>query len=155
MIEPHHLTDAVVGLLDRWRDEGTPLAWHLFPILADALEDAGYSRGNFLAELRDGELPKWDSELKGVLAPVQLRGGDWQSVFAYAGEPDAGDGSASVGAVPPGSDVPTKPFSRWDVAEVLGTSEGENDRQNWLVYGRLKDGRYFFITAGCDYTGWG
>jgi len=45
-------------------------------------------------------------------------------------------------------------FTQADVAELLGADEGENDGANWVVYGRLKDGRYFFISAGCDYTGW-
>lgn len=41
-----------------------------------------------------------------------------------------------------------------DVAEVGGHRDGENDGASWLMWGRLKDGRYFYLSAGCDYTGW-
>lgn len=41
-----------------------------------------------------------------------------------------------------------------DVAEVMRTHDGENDYENWLVVLRMKDGRWCFVTAGCDYTGW-
>jgi hypothetical protein len=57
---------------------------------------------------------------------------DWAHVFAYL------DGA-----------------SRETVAEVLALREGFNDGPDWLCYGRLRDGRYFFVKAGCDYTGWG
>lgn len=56
---------------------------------------------------------------------------DWQCAFEHAGE-----------------------FGIKDVAEVLGFREGENDGANWLMYGVLNDGRYFYLSAGCDYTGW-
>lgn len=41
-----------------------------------------------------------------------------------------------------------------DVAEIIATDEGYNDGDRWLAVGRMKDGRYFFLSAGCDYTGW-
>ncbi len=40
------------------------------------------------------------------------------------------------------------------MTEILGISEGENDGPDWLLFGQLKDGRFFFLSAGCDYTGW-
>lgn len=40
------------------------------------------------------------------------------------------------------------------VAEVIASSEGENDGANWLLVVKLADGRYSFLSAGCDYTGW-
>jgi len=46
-------------------------------------------------------------------------------------------------------------FTRDDVVEIYGIQEGENDADPWRVYGLLKDGRYFYLEAGCDYTGWG
>ncbi len=55
---------------------------------------------------------------------------DWREAFTYA--------DFNIGAV----------------AEILGMREGENDGANWLMYGRLKDGQYFYLSAGCDYTGW-
>lgn len=45
-------------------------------------------------------------------------------------------------------------FSIDDVETVLLESEGQNDGDSWLSFGRLKDGRYYFLTAWCDYTGW-
>lgn len=134
--------------------------WSVAPALADALMEAGYDDPVVMRELRDSERPnRWSRIIpiieSLVVAPAILINGNWEHVFAYAGEPNGCDGSAKVHAVPPGSMVPTTKFSRWDVAEVKATSEGENDVQNWLVYGRLHDGRWFFLTAGCDYTGWG
>ena len=32
--------------------------------------------------------------------------------------------------------------------------EGANDGDDWICLGRLKTGRWFFLSAGCDYTGW-
>lgn len=41
-----------------------------------------------------------------------------------------------------------------DVAEVIGIDPGENNGPDWLVTGRLYDGRWFALKAGCCYTGW-
>lgn len=41
-----------------------------------------------------------------------------------------------------------------DVVEVIAAVEGENDGENWECIVRLKDNRYAFLSAGCDYTGW-
>jgi hypothetical protein len=46
------------------------------------------------------------------------------------------------------------PFGPPDVAEVIAASEGESDGANWLLVGRLENGAFFFLDAGCDYTGW-
>lgn len=40
------------------------------------------------------------------------------------------------------------------VAEVIAMDEGANDGANWLMVVKLKDGRFSFLSAGCDYTGW-
>jgi hypothetical protein len=63
--------------------------------------------------------------------------GDWGKVWNYA------DG-----------------FALDDVAEVLGSVDGGNDSLSpwgggWVAVLRLNDGRYAYLTAGCDYTGWG
>lgn len=80
---------------------------------------------------------------------------DWEEAFAYssgipgsknAGIPQWVPESAQSGAA--------EPFGREDVAEIVGLSNGENDGDDWIAYGRLKDGRWFFLSAGCDYTGW-
>ena len=60
-----------------------------------------------------------------------IGGYDWDNAFEYANG-----------------------FTRHDIKEVLGVQEGENDGPSWIIYGELMDGRYFFLSAGCDYTGW-
>jgi len=137
------------------------------PILADALEEVGYDDAKYLHALRYGDVPWFrgcdptktnvahesifEEAVKGV--PPELEGYDWKEAFGYAGEPEAHGSGVPTEAVP-GSGIATTPFSRVDVAEVLATAEGENDGPNWLCVGKLKDGRWFALDAGCDYTGW-
>lgn len=91
---------------------------------------------------------------------AELDSYDWAEVFGYAGEPghDANSaGSAPVPAVPPGD--PTEgqdqpPVLREDVTRIIAQREGENEGPQWLILGAAKGGRFFFIEAGCDYTGW-
>lgn len=71
---------------------------------------------------------------------------DWDEVFKYATPAWVPESKASGVAAP---------FTRDDVAEVIGKDEGENDGAEWIMAGRLNDERWFFIAAGCDYTGWG
>lgn len=152
--------DNTVGLALRCLDRNEfPFA---SPILADALEDAGYDYCPLLNTLRkppEGGVPDryWEGwgKLQELVMVTPLNDGNWDSVFAYAGEPNAGDGSASINPAPPFAKISTDPFSRWDVEKVFGYADGDNDGPNWLMYGKLRDGRFFFITAGCDYTGWG
>lgn len=40
------------------------------------------------------------------------------------------------------------------VATVEDFDNGENDGAAWICFGTLKDGRWFRLAAGCDYTGW-
>lgn len=45
---------------------------------------------------------------------------------------------------------------RWgDIATVERHRDGQNDGDPWLAMGTLKGGRWFFLSAWCDYTGWG
>lgn len=83
----------------------------------------------------------------------QLEDYDWEYAFAYAGEPNS-YGAPDIREVLPGSGVSLEPFTRAEVVEIIGQSEGENDGADWLCAGRLEDGRWFFLSAGCDYTGW-
>ena len=78
---------------------------------------------------------------------------DWLHVFAYAGEDD-GLASPNISTLTFGEKAEIKPFTREDVKKIIAQSEGENDGPSWLIYGQLKDKRWFFIEAGCDYTGW-
>lgn len=70
---------------------------------------------------------------------------NWKEVFGY-GQPTRvlGDDVTS-----------TDSFDLEDVEVILGSYNGENDGDTWIAVGQLKDRRYFFIEAGCDYTGWG
>lgn len=76
----------------------------------------------------------------------QLNTSDWDEAFKYANAP-----TCSQFATP----CSTARFIREDVAEIYGISEGQNDGESWVLYGRLADGRYFSLRGWCDYTGWG
>ena len=75
----------------------------------------------------------------------ELEGYNWAEVFKYA-NPELAC---------PGMTTSTSSFTIEDVEFITDMEEGENDGPDWIMYGKLKDGRYFSIAAGCDYTGWG
>lgn len=80
---------------------------------------------------------------------------DWKEVFCFAGKDSGhnfGDGTPEPAI--PGDNVDCSPFGVNEVLFIMGMYEGENDESNWLIYGKLKDDRWFHIEAGCDYTGW-
>lgn len=81
---------------------------------------------------------------------------DWRQVFGYAGGPDADSNSSGSRpeAAPLGTSISTEPFGLEDVSTIIGYSAGERDERDWIVMGQLKDGRFFSVVAGCDYTGW-
>lgn len=70
---------------------------------------------------------------------------DWQEAFPLAQPPD----------LVAGASCSKDEFTREDVEYVVGSVEGQNAGDSWLAVVKLKDGRYAFITAWCDYTGWG
>lgn len=77
---------------------------------------------------------------------------DWAEVF---GEGGGGNCTPIIPQPqPPTSNVPTTQFGREDVEKIYKMEDGENDERDWIIYGRLKDGRYFAARGGCDYTGW-
>jgi hypothetical protein len=96
--------------------------------------------------------------------------GDWAEVFAYAGDcEEYQDGVYAFNGQPfmrkpcscdptisacVGSTASTAPVLRRDVVRVIAASEGKNDGPNWLIVVELADGRFAFVEAGCDYTGW-
>lgn len=67
---------------------------------------------------------------------------DWQEAFAYARNIRTATGCDPA------------PFTIDDVASVHAADPGQNDEQSWMMAGQLKDGRWFFLDAWCDYTGW-
>lgn len=96
---------------------------------------------------------------------VTLNTYDWAKAFEYAGEsvegqehpqwgyPMSQDGYANVTPVE-GSGVAPLPFTREDVTRIIAIEAGENDGPDWIGVFELRDGRFAFLTAGCDYTGW-
>lgn len=127
-------------------------------IFADWLEERGDKRHEAIRNERFNTRGKQRirSSLISCLVKPELDGPNWPEVFYYAdgGDGCEADGKAITKAIP-GSDVSTQGFTRLNVVEILASSEGENDESNWLIGGKLDDGRYFFISAGCDYSGWG
>ena len=41
-----------------------------------------------------------------------------------------------------------------DIDRVLAVVEGQQDETDWHWIAKLTDGRYVYLTGGCDYTGW-
>lgn len=97
----------------------------------------------------------WSKETSSEATVIDSRvvGYDWDEVFAIAGEGSGSNAPDIRGALPTGK-YNTSQFTRKDIEEIYGVEEGENDSYDWIVYGKLYDGRYFCIEAGCDYTGW-
>lgn len=160
-------TETVLGLVRRWAESGYDQGCDILPILADALEEAGYSDARVLRCFRDREgaghvsVGPFREALAGV--PPELAGHNWAEAFAYAGEVGEADdgygyalsGSPNVSkAAPHLPDVSEADFGRADVSRVVAASEGVRDEDNWVCVGELRDGRFFALSAGCDYTGW-
>lgn len=94
-----------------------------------------------------------------VIPCPMLDSGDWREAFAYAGESlsEYGygtSGSPDVRPALPASGIDLTPFGVSQVIDIGGAIEGENDGPPWRCWGRLQDGRWFYLEAGCDYTGW-
>lgn len=82
---------------------------------------------------------------------AELETDQWPSAFG----PDGARTDTNVMPAAPGYAIPTNGFSCEDVTEILHLRAGENDGEHWLLAGRLADGRFFFLSAWCDYTGFG
>jgi hypothetical protein len=76
---------------------------------------------------------------------------DWEEVF---GEGTGGNCTPITPDAHPGYTGSLSTFSREDVTQILGQVEGEHDGAAWVVYGKLRDGRFFVARGDCDYTGW-
>jgi hypothetical protein len=91
--------------------------------------------------------------------PERIRSYDWAAVFEFCG-PIEGDSSHCCGneeinvSAALGSTASPAPFQRVDVADVIACSDGEHEDRSWVLVARLKDGRFAFVSASCDYTGW-
>lgn len=71
---------------------------------------------------------------------------DWEEAFKEAT-------CNGIGAVI-NSNVPLDVFYREDVEKIFKIEDGESDGEDWIILGKLYDGRCFCLRAGCCYTGW-
>jgi hypothetical protein len=69
----------------------------------------------------------------------------WEEAFGYASDPEP---------VPPGAKVSREAFGCEDVARIIAHDAGDNDGPDWIAAVELNDGRFAFLSAWCDYTGW-
>ena len=74
-----------------------------------------------------------------------LKDYDWKEAFSVANR----DKVESIDG------APTHAFDLDDVAKVISIDDGQNDERDWVGVFELKDGRFVFVAAGCDYSGWG
>ncbi len=77
---------------------------------------------------------------------------NWQEAFGYAGEPGT-NGKIDIRPHLPRANISLAPFTRADVTLIYAHVAGENDGPPWRMVGQLTDGRWFYLEAGCDYTG--
>ena|SRR3990167_9313840 len=45
-------------------------------------------------------------------------------------------------------------FEFAEIAEVIDAREGEPDGKDWQLLVKLKTGKFGWLRAGCDYSGW-
>ena len=45
-------------------------------------------------------------------------------------------------------------FTFQDIQEIIKAKEGENDGKDWKLLVKLKSGKFGWLSAGCDYSGW-
>lgn len=77
----------------------------------------------------------------------KLPGRSWDSAIECA--------TGRIGpAIPNDKSVSLNGFTMDDIESVIASREGENDELSWLAAFGLKDGRFVYIEAWCDYTGW-
>lgn len=79
---------------------------------------------------------------------------DWVGAFGYAGQPDTqapGQGGPQVRSMDEANETA---FGLAEVEHIEHSAEGENDENDWVTVGKLTDGRWFYLSAWCDYTGW-
>lgn len=86
---------------------------------------------------------------------AELNTYDWGEAFSYAGEKADSTGTQHRPQAVAGAVCETTPFSREDVVQVYGMAEGVDDGPAWVIAGRLRDGRHFYLEAFCDSSVWG
>ena len=85
---------------------------------------------------------------------------DWEKAFGfgntdeYCGDDTVCTYKSHVTAAVDGDTVSINHVHRSNIKEVVAYSDGENDIRSWIALFLVNDGRYAFLDAGCDYTGW-
>lgn len=85
---------------------------------------------------------------------------DWDSVFAFAGDPKGDRGNANGSQAHPVQGLDREPMRihRAHVTKIHAQYEGENDGASWEMLFSFTtpagEDLYGYVTAGCDYTGW-
>ena len=46
-------------------------------------------------------------------------------------------------------------FEFGDIKRIIYSKKGINDEENWELIVELKDGKFGWLSAWCDYSGWG
>lgn len=46
------------------------------------------------------------------------------------------------------------PFDMEQIEDVIAEDCGANDEESWVAVVKLTDGRFGYVDAWCDYTGW-
>ena len=90
--------------------------------------------------------------IEATLDEIKGEYGDWKYVLAYASDPTP---VGMAGQTLERSKVSESGFTASDIAEVIASVNGANDEAAWEAVLRLTDGRFAFVSASCDYTGWG
>lgn len=139
--------DQIKALIRQWRKEDWDKESFTAKVLALELKKLSWS-GDWRTSVDDilnGDWYQLPEEFFSLDCPPELDTDDWREAFVYAVDPDP---------CPPTAQFDIQRFNRSDVAEVIAKVEGENDEANWLILGRLRCGLYFYLSAGCDFTGW-
>lgn len=93
---------------------------------------------------------------------IDLTQYDWAEVISYAGPGCVSVALGSVASADPlvarddddACGAQGQRYVRIGDVEVMAYAEGENDGANWLLVFATPDGRWWFTSAGCDFTGW-
>lgn len=96
----------------------------------------------------------YDNPIDEETLPAEIRGYDWHHVFECVGSAEGNSYNTPSVSVCQGSSAKPDEFNRSDVKQVIAVADGEHDGPDWIGVFLLKDGRFAFVRAGCDYTGW-
>lgn len=99
-----------------------------------------------MSSIKSEQETDFDEAMHAGSAPSYHQNGyyNWSCALAYLG---------TVAGVA-GDTTKYDPILEEDIAHVFDSYPGANNGPAWMIAGVLKDGRYFYLEASCDYTGW-